>query len=549
MFIRHALVAGDWETRHAFVGANARFVERVALLEARVRRIDLLDDEAVFGFYDERIAPEVTSGRDFDRWWKSAARDGPNVLDLGPAALQNRGGIRLDDYPDTWTIDGAEYRLTYRFEPDTPLDGATLNVPLTALNQLSEEGLDWLVAGYREELVGMLIRSLPKEIRRELIPMNETAAAVFERLGEPSGRLVDAVAAAVRDVAGVQVTGDDLDVARLPSHLRVHFVVHSDDGAVLDAGDDLEAIRDRQAGSARTALAAAAPIEERRDIVSWDIGTLDQVVERRADDGHVVRAFPTLLDRGDSVALRVVDNEGLQRRAMHGGVRRLLLMAAAPTVPKVERTLDRRATLAVAAGSIPLSDLAADAIEAAVDAVMARYELPWDDGAFARIEQAVRQDAPQLAADALAVAADIVDAASRVLQRTAALPAEALRATVADAEAHVRRLVAPGFVRRSGAERLPDVHRYVRGIEYRLDHLGGDVARDQRRMAEVRPIERSVAAAADGAAGHDHDGRELAWMIEELRMSTFAQPLGVDGPVSAKRIRQAFRSITGTNLD
>ncbi|MFW2334704.1 ATP-dependent RNA helicase HrpA [Ilumatobacter sp.] len=549
MFIRHALVAGDWETRHDFVQSNARFVERVALLEARVRRIDLLDDDALYEFYDERLGDDVASSRDFDRWWKTARRDDPERLELGPSALRNRGGIRLEDYPDTMTIDGVDYRLTYRFEPDTPLDGAALNVPLTALNQLNGEGLDWLVPGYRAELVGLLIRSLSKDVRRALIPMNETAAAVFERLGEPSGRLVDAVAAAVRDVAGVHVTGDDFDVARLPDHLRTHLIVIGDDGSVIDAGDDLEAIRDRQAGSTRTALAAAAPIEERRDIVSWDIGTLDQVVEQRADDGHVVRAYPTLLDRGDSVALRVVDNESLQRRAMHGGVRRLLLMAAAPTTPKVERSLDRRAVLAVAAGPIPLSDLAADAIEAAIDAVMSRYELPWDDGAFARIEQAVRKDAPQLAADALAVAADVVDAANRVLQRTAALPAEALHPTVADAEAHVGRLIAPGFVRRSGADRLPDVHRYVRGIEYRLDHLGGDVARDQRRMAEVRPLERSIAAALDGTPGRDHDVRELVWMIEELRMSTFAQPLGVKGPVSAKRIRQSFRSITGTRLD
>ncbi len=549
MFIRHALVAGDWDTRHEFVRTNARFVERVALLEARVRRIDLLDDEALYEFYDERVGADVTSGRDFDRWWKSAARDQPHLLELGPVVLRNRRGIRLDDYPDTWTIGDVEYRLTYRFEPDTPLDGATLNVPLTALNQLDDRGLDWLVPGYREELVGLLVRSLPKDVRRELIPMNETAAAVFARLGEPSGRLVDAVAVAIREATGVEVSGDDFDVERLPSHLWMHFVVIDADGAVVDAGDDLAAIRERQAGSARTALAAATPIEERRDIVTWDIGTLDRVVEQRADDGHVVRAYPTLLDRGDSVALRVVDNEALQQRAMRGGVRRLLLMAAAPTVPKIERTLDQRATLAVAAGSIALSDLAADAIEAAVDAVMSRYELPWDDGAFARIEQAVRQDTQQLAADALAVAADIVDAANRVRRRTVALPADALRPTVADAEAHARRLVAPGFIRRSGTDRLPDVHRYVRGIEYRLDHLGGDIARDQRRMAEVRPIERSVAGALDGAPGRQHDLRALVWMLEELRMSTFAQPLGVDGPISAKRIRQAFRAITGSNLD
>ncbi|MEJ7799547.1 MAG: ATP-dependent RNA helicase HrpA [Ilumatobacter sp.] len=549
MFIRHALVAGDWDTRHEFVADNQRFVERVQLLEARVRRIDLLDDEGVFGFYDERVGADVTSGRDFDRWWKSTGSDEPTRLDLDPSVLSNRRGIRLEDYPDTWTTNGVDCRLTYRFEPGTPLDGATVNVPLTALNQVDDTGFDWLVPGYRFELVGLLLRSLPKDIRRHLIPMNETSAAVMERLGEPAGRLVDALAVAVTEVAGVVVSSHDFTTDRLPSHLRLHVVVVADDGRVLDAGDDLAAIMDRQAGSARTALAAASPIEERRDIVRWDMGTIDRVVEQRVGDGHVVRAYPTLLDRGDSVALRVVDNEPLQRRAMRGGVRRLLLMAAAPTAAKVERTLHQSVKLTVAAGSIPLVDLASDAIEAAVDAVLTRYELPWDEGAFGCIERAVRSETPQIAADALAVAADVVAAAGRVLKRTAALPAEGLVPTVTDAEAHVGRLVTLGFIRRAGAARLPDVHRYVRGVEYRLDHLAGDVARDQRRMAEVCPIERSYAHAVGGGAAVPEPVREIAWMIEELRMSVFAQPLGVDGSVSAKRIRRAFQDATGQRLD
>ena len=548
MFIRHALVAGDWDTHHDFVTANARFVERVSLLEARVRRIDLLDDETVFEFYDERVGADVTSGRDFDRWWKTARRDAPTLLELDPTVLRNRRGIRLADYPDSWTVAGADYPLTYRFEPGTALDGATVNVPLTALNQFDDLGFDWLVPGNREELVGLLIRSLPKDARRELIPMNDTAAAAYERLGPLEGRLVDELARVLRELNGVEVTGDDFVLDRLPTHLRLHIVIVDGDGAVVDAGDDLAAIRDRQAGSARSALAEAASLDERRDILTWDLGTLDRVVEQRSGDGRVVRAYPTLLDRGDSVTLRVVDNEALQQRAMRGGVRRLLLMAAAPTVARVERSLDQRAALAIAAGSVPLADLAGDAIEAAVDAVMSRYDLPWDDGAFGRLERAVRDETPGLAADALAVAADIVAAAGRVSQRTSALTAAALASTVADADAHVHRLVAPGFLRRSGTERLPDVHRYVRGIEYRLDHLGGDVERDRRRMAEVRPIERSVAAAMDSPAARGHDLRDVAWMIEELRMSVFAQPLGVEGPVSVKRIRQAFRSITGQTL-
>jgi ATP-dependent helicase HrpA len=321
-------------------------------------------------------------------------------------------------------------------------------------------------------------------------------------------------------------------------------IVVDADGNPIDAGDDLEAIRARQAGNTRSALAEMAPVDERRDIVRWDLGRLERVVERRAGDGHVVRAYPTLLDRGDSVALKVVDNEALQQRAMRGGVRRLLLMAAAPTPARVERVLDGTMKLAIAAGDTLLCDLTADCIEAAVDAVMARYDLPWDDQAFGRLERAVREATPQIAADALGVAADVLAAAVRVRRRTGSLTAPALRQTVADVEAHLARLVAPGFVRRSGADRLPDVHRYVRGIEYRLDHLAGDVARDQRRMAEVRPIEREYSDAVSAFERVPDALRTIAWSLEELRMSVFAQPLGVDGSVSAKRIRVEIERAT-----
>jgi ATP-dependent helicase HrpA len=388
----------------------------------------------------------------------------------------------------------------------------------------------------------MLVRSLPKDVRRHLIPMNDTVDAAFERLpadgSESGGSFTAALAAALTETSRQPVDPADFDLSRLPSHLRLHVVVVDASGDPVDAGDDLDAIRARQAVSTRSALAEAAPVGERRDIVRWDLGTLDRVVEKRVGTGHVVRAYPTLLDRGDSVSLKVVDNEALQQRAMRGGVRRLLLMAAAPTPAKVERVLDASMKLAIASSGVSLCDLSADCIEAAVNTVMARYDLPWDERAFSDLERAVREATPQIAADALAVAADVLGAAARVRKRTSSLTAPALRPTVADAEAHVERLVAPGFVRRSGADRLPDVHRYVRGIEYRLDHLAGDVARDQRRMAEVRPIEREYADAVATFERVPDALREVAWMLEELRMSVFAQPLGVEGPVSAKRIRQ-----------
>ncbi len=548
LFIRHALVFGEWEARHDWASRNQRFIERVRLLEARIRRVDLLDDEAVFEFYDERVGPGVTSTRHFERWWRDLRGTEPDRLDLTPTVLSNRRGIDLADYPDAWVQGDADYRISYRFEPDTALDGAAIMVPLTALNQLDDRGFDWLIPGYRPELVALLVRTLPKDVRRHLIPMNETAEAALERLGPAEGRLVDALARAVGEVSGRPIDPDDFDLGRLPSHLRLHIVVVDDSGSVVDAGDDLAAIRGRQTSATRAALADVSPVAERRDIVRWDIGRLDRVVEHRAGDGHVVRSYPTLLDRGDSVALRVVDNEALQQRAMHGGVRRLLLMAAAPTPAKIDRTLDQRAKMAIVSSQMEVGAVVADCIEAAVDAVMARGPLPWDDSAFGKLERAVRDESPGIAIDALATAADVLAAGERVRKRTRSLTADALRPTIGDVEAHLGRLVSPGFVRRSGTDRLPDVHRYVRGIEYRLDHLAGDVARDQRRMAEVRPLERDYAAAVSGLARVDDEARAVAWLLEEYRISVFAQPVGVVGSVSPKRIRREFERITGIRL-
>jgi len=191
-------------------------------------------------------------------------------------------------------------------------------------------------------------------------------------------------------------------------------------------------------------------------------------------------------------------------------------------------------------GAIDVDGLVDDCVTAAVDAILARHDLPWGPEAFARIEQEVRADGPGLASDSFAVAVDVLAAASRVRRRLAGLTAEPLGPTVDDARAHLDRLVTPGFVSRSGTDRLPDVHRYVRGIEYRLDHLGGDLARDRRRIDEVRPIERAYAELVGRFAPVPESLRSIAWSVEELRMSVFAQPVGVVGSVSTARIRRAM---------
>jgi ATP-dependent helicase HrpA len=547
MFIRHALVEGDWHGRYPFVAHNGAAVERVRGLEERVRRAGLLDDDALHAFYDERIPGDIVSTRHFDRWWKrgGGSTAEPYRLHVDDAALAAAIGVRPDDFPDTWRDGDLELDLTYRLDPGGPLDGVTVHVPLTVLNRVSAAALEWQVPGHRAELVGALVRTLPKDVRRRLIPANETIAVATERLGEPRGRLLDVLSSVLSDLAGVPVTAGDVDLDRVPAHLRMHVVVHADDGRVVDAGTDVDAIRARQASAAREAVAAAAPIDERRGIVEWDVGVLPRVVTSTSG-GHEVHGYPALLDDDDSVSLRVLTRPDLQLRVMRGGVRRLLLLTAAPTVRTVQRDLPTSVRLAVAAGPTTLDDLTRDCIVAAVDHVLADHDLPWDADAFEAVRRDVRARSQGIARDALDAAAQALGTAAHVRRRLDALTAEAWQPTVADARAHLGRLTRPGFVVTAGARRLPDVVRYVRGIEHRLERLGGDVARDRRRMEEVVPLERRYGAHLRSLGRHPvgPDVVQLGWQLEELRVAVFAQPLGARGPVSTTRIARALTELS-----
>jgi ATP-dependent helicase HrpA len=550
MFLRHALVEGDWDERHRFLARNREVIERVRAMGDRVRRADVLDDDVVVELYDEIVPEGIVSGRHFDRWWKQESTERPALLDLSEERLAAgiRAGFRRADFPDTWEQDGLELALTYRYDPGGPLDGVSVHVPLTALGQLRDEGFDWQVPGHREELVEALVRTLPKDVRRQLIPLAETTDAAWSRLGPPSGRLVDALAAALGEVSRGVVDPAAFDAERLPAHLRMSFVVHDDAGTVVDAGWDLAAIRTRQAAAARDAVARVSPLEERTRIVEWDLGTIPQEVAAAAG-GHTVRGYPALLDDGDSVSLRVLTNPALQQRVMRGGVRRLLALTAAPSVRSVARDLPGGARLTLASAGTTPEDLAGDCLLSAVDRVMDDHgALPWDEPAFAALRREVRDRVPRIARDALGTAVDVLDAAQRVRAHLDRLVAAALQPSADDAAAHLDRLVRPGFVRVAGTRRLPDVHRYVRAIEHRLERLAGGVPGDQRRMAEVVPLERRYAELLGrfGRSPAPAEVVELGWELEELRVSLFAQPLGAKGSVSAKRISRALTALTAS---
>lgn len=540
LFIRHALVEGDWSTHHDLIARNRAFLEELRALEDRVRHRHLLvDDERVEAFYDARIGPDVVSGRHFDRWWNTVRGDRPDLLTLTLDALTGGGpAVHVSDYPDEWRQGDLVLPVTYRFDPGAPDDGATVHVPVAVLNQVPADGFEWGVPGFREDLVAALVRSLPKPIRRHLVPIADTARAAAERVAPDDGSLGAALALALTELAAVDVAPGDFDISRVPDHLRITFAVEDDDGQVLATGKDLDLLRRQLSGRTRTAIARAALDVERAGVTEWDLGTLPRVVEvERA--GRLIRGYPALLDEGDSVSVRVLTSEDLQRRVMRLGTRRLLLLAVPVARKPLERQLSNAARLAVARVAGSVDEIVDDCITAAADQVVDEHGGPaWDEEGFAELRRAGREQLAGIAARAVVAAGRVAVEAAAVEAQLDRLIAPALRASVEDTRAHVRRLVRPGFVRTAGTRRLDDLLRYVRAIGRRLEKVGSAVAADQRRMAEVHPLERRYRELLDRLppSAVTSDVVECGWMLEELRVSLFAQVLGTSGPVSVQRV-------------
>jgi ATP-dependent helicase HrpA len=561
MFIEHALVAGDWSPRpgpvSAFLDANRELLDEVRALEERTRRRDLLvPDERLFAFFDDRVGDGVVSARHFERWWRSAREDEPDLLTFTLDDLVEPGAdpVVADDFPTTWRQDDLTLDLSYRFSPGDEDDGVTVHVPLAVLNRVVPVGFDWQVPGHRADLVVALIRSLPKAVRRQLVPIPERAAEVLAGVSPADGPLVEAVTRRLASLTGEAVSPSDVDLDKVPPHLLVRFLVEDGSGRPLASGRGLPALPALQrhlADRARGAVAAApgARSLERTGLREWDLGPdgpdpLPRVVEV-ASGPHTVRVHPALVDEGETVGVRVMATEAEQARAMAAGTRRLLLLSVPAAARDVERRLRREPALAAVPRGYPTIDgLVEDCLAAAADRIVdARGGPAWDAEGFARLAAAARDRLGPLAVGAAGQAAGLVVAAAGLESRLRATNAPVLQPAVEDMLGQLGRLVSPGFVRRIGLSRLLDVGRYLEAIRVRLDKVGERPGRDADLTTRVRALEQAYDRARAGLPAErrgDADVVAVRWMLEELRVSFFAQTLGTSGSISEQRIRKAL---------
>ncbi len=550
LFIRHALVDGDWDTRHEFFGTNRDLLESVEDLENRARRRDILvSDDDLFAFYDERIGADVVSAAHFDTWWKKVRRSRPDLLTFDPAMVvrEDAGEVSAADYPDVWFDGELSLPLSYEFDPGAATDGVTVHIPVDVLNQVSGEGFDWSVPGVRHDLVVALIRSLPKSLRRNFVPVPDYASAVLRRVGPDDGPLLLVLERELGAMAGVTVPRDSWDVARIPAHLRMTFRVEDSHRRVVGEGKDLDALKRDLAPATKRVIASVSKEIEQDRLTSWTFGELPRTIEG-SRDGRVLKGFPALVDEGDTVAVRVLETEPAQRRAMWRGTRRLLQLTIPSPNAFVAGTLTNESKLALSAnphGSV--SALLADCVACAVDKLMSDAGgVVWDEAGFATLRDAVRTDLVDVTLDVLGKVEKILTAARSVAERLQATKSLPLVAALTDIRAQLDELVYSGFITETGWARLPDVLRYVRAMERRLDKLPTNHNRDRQLMDEVHVLRAEyddMVARLSPARRADDDVVHVRWMLEELRVSYFAQSLGTAYPVSAKRVLRAVDAL------
>jgi ATP-dependent helicase HrpA len=556
LFIRHALVEGDlvaetlkgrdWD----FDRANRALRKELAELEERTRRRDILfDDEAIFEFYNRRIPPEVASTKSFEGWWKKERQTTPDFLTMTAENLVDEPEATVDEnaFPSVWHQGDQRLALTYRFEPGAEDDGVTVNIPIALLASLKPEGFDWQVPGFREELVTALIKSLPKEIRRNVVPAGDWARKLLASVAEPvEAPLTQYLADEIRRQTYTPVDPSDFDVDRVPAHLRMTFAAIDERGKVTASSKVLSSLQLQLKATVRASVAKASVTPksdlERTGLTTWDFDELPTTLDTKHGSG-VIRAYPSLVDEGKSVAIRLQSTPEDQARAMKAGVRRMLQLAIPAPTAYVQQHLTSAEKLSLATSPYKSTgDLFADCMAACIDDVVgdtaiftkAEFEAA-RDRVSATIVDAMFQTVAQVSAILLAARA-----AEKLISKTSSM---ALLAPLADAREQLSDLVYPGFVAATGAARLRRIPVYLAALAHRIERLADNAGRDRVWLSEVQEAtQRYVSAGGDLPLQPDAPDhlRHARWMLEELRVSLFAQHLPTAEPVSLQRITKVL---------
>ncbi len=582
LFIRGALVAGDVDSRAPFLEHNRRIIGQVRELEHKSRRHDVLVDEsAMFDFFDERVPQDIWCWVDFEKWRREAERGNRELLFLKRADLMRHSAeqVTVDLYPDSIELAGHRLALSYRFEPGHPMDGVTMTVPLAALNQIDERRCEWLVPGLLRDKVTELVRGLPKGVRKHFVPVPQVVTAVLGSMRPDARPLTQALAEALHARTGAEVDPDLLQAVELPVHLRMNFRVVDDKGHEIAMGRDLVNLRgDLGVKAMRSFTETAATQFERKGLRRWDFGEMPEIMEVDRPGGKVV-GFPAIVDEGDSVALTLVDTEVEAQRLTRAGLRRLLRLALPEQFKFLSRNLPgltemslRYALLLEDQGArgnkTSVTDsLRDELIEATCDRAFFldggssnAALVQAGPGASGRADVMPVRDRKAFEARVEKAKARLVEVANELCRISADVLAQyqllrtrlndpryaAWPRALADIRGHLGALLGERFIVTTPFQHLRQFPRYLQAVGVRLDKLASNPERDASWQQQLTRYGQMYATRIeqDRLRGvRDPAVEEFRWMLEELRVSLWAQQLKTPYPVSFKRLEKYWSGL------
>jgi len=538
IFIRSALVEGDYDTRAPFFAHNRRLIAEVERLEHKSRRPDILvDDALIHAFYDARVPAGIHNGADFEKWRRSAEAREAKLLFLSRDELMRHeaAGITTDNFPPVLQLGPNAFPLEYHFEPGTPRDGVTMTVPVALLNQIPAARCEWLVPGLLKEKVRALAKSIPQRLRHKLGPLDELAEVFITQVQPADTSLAGALQRYIRAELDLEIPTDAFRPDSAPPHLHMNFRVIDEHGRQLAMGRNLVELKRELGGQTEAVLREGAPVPEGDRYTAWTFGDLEEIMEIRRG-GQTLVGYPALVDAENAVSLQVFDSPEKARELHRAGVRRLLSIAFRERIRDLEKGLARDVALA------PLKE---DIVTASLERTFLSESLPMRQEEFKRrLEEGrsrfnlIAQEIQRTASAILAAHADL----QKRLQTFAKLFPEAAD----DIRSQLARLLAPKWLASTPWDRVQHFPRYLRAAALRLDKVRGDPARDARAMADLAPLaaawQRERAARAKlGTLTPEIE--QFRWLLEELRVSLFAQELKTPVPVSAKRLAKLWQSI------
>ena len=548
IFVRSALVEGEWETKHAFFKQNRRLLKEVEELEHKSRRRDILvDDDDLFDFYDQRVGTEVVSGRHFDTWWKATSKHTPELLNFEKEQLFKGDASHITDldYPNFWHQNGLKLKLSYQFEPGDDSDGVTVHLPLPILNQVEPAGFDWQIPGLRHELVVSLIKSLPKTLRKNFVPAPNYADAFLGRVTPMEMPLLDALEKELRRMSGVEILREDWHLEQVPEHLKVTFRAVDHRNRKLKENKDLFELKESLKDQVQETLSKVADDDiEQQDLHTWSFGELPKVYQQKRG-GYEVKAFPALVDNKDSVEIKLFETEQEQQAVMREGQRRLVLLNVPSPIKYLHANLPNKSKLGLYFNPYgKVMDLIDDCIACGVDKLIEQHGgLVWEPEQFEQLKEHVRGELGDTVVEIAKQVETILTTAFNINKKLKGKVDFTMAFALSDIKAQIEGLIFKGFATECGWKRLPDILRYMKAIERRMEKLPIDPNKDRLHMLKVESVRQDykelLGKIPKGMAVPD-SVKEIRWMIEELRVSFFAQQLGTPYPVSDKRVKNAI---------